>query len=176
MRITLPDSKYQVIEPPQGVNSSVQFDLRLVKCKNGVYFAYMGKTLKAWFLDESAAIGKAWVLKYDVNLQAVYSYFSSRDSHHPINRPWVLHRVDYNKGNNARVRSMKKFQWNFDNGNIVKIKSTDGKFRGKGWIYLLGFHPYKEVAFLQLSNGRAGLPIESLQGSRFGSLGFGILS
>ncbi|WVZ54062.1 hypothetical protein U9M48_004927 [Paspalum notatum var. saurae] len=156
MRITLPDSKYQVIEPPQGINSSVQFDLRLVKCKNGVYLAYMGKTLKAWFLNESAASGKAWVLKYDVNLQAVNSHFSSQDSHHPINMPWLLHHADNNKGNNARVRSVEKFQWDSDNGNIVKIKkSTDGKFRGSGWIHLLGFHPYKEVAFLQLSNNRA---------------------
>ncbi|WVZ54100.1 hypothetical protein U9M48_004959 [Paspalum notatum var. saurae] len=160
VRITLSDSKYQVIEPPQGVNSRVYSCLRLVKSKNGVYFVSMqeGTELKAWFLNEYASSGKAgaaWVLKYDIYLKAVDSHFSSRNCRHPINSPGVLHRADYNKRKNAKRRSMKKFQWNFDNGNIVKIKSTDGECHDTGSIDLLGFHPYKEVAFLRLSNGRA---------------------
>ncbi|TVU40279.1 hypothetical protein EJB05_13735, partial [Eragrostis curvula] len=150
MRINVSNYKYQVVKLPAGVNAIVYFHLHLVKSKYGVYFALLceRRQLRVWFLNEFGAGHTEWVLKYDTNLETVLAQFSLDHDDCPINRPWMILQDDnYNNEDGS-------FEWDFENNNLLEIiEGADVKCYS-GFIYIFGFHPFKEVVFLYLSNGR----------------------
>ena len=63
-----------------------------------------------------------------------------------------------------RAKAKDEIEWSFDHANALEIESTHEKCYTDTWMenatldlypYILGFHPYKEVVFLHLLNGRA---------------------
>lgn len=112
-------------------------------------------------------VAAEWMLKYNINLSAVDTHFLLYREY-LIEKPWILHGdVRYcNKGNNDRHAEEDEFEWFFDKNILDKIEVTDEEYRG-GRIDILGFHPYKEVAFLQLTHGR--VVAYHLDGSKLGS-------
>ncbi|TVU13206.1 hypothetical protein EJB05_40741, partial [Eragrostis curvula] len=172
MLITISDLKYEVIKLPAGVSSSVDLDLHLVKSKNGVYFAsVVGQCqLRVWFLNELCE----WVLKYDINLQAVPAHFS-RDHDRPVDKPWILH---YGKYNNREATAEGVSDWDSDNDNVIQIDDTEGKCDLSQFICIFGFHPYKEVAILYLPNNDrvVACHLDSLKIQDLGQLRWGFRS
>ncbi|KAJ1254744.1 hypothetical protein BS78_K331500 [Paspalum vaginatum] len=159
MRVTISDCKYQVIELLDGANDTVNYHeyKHLLKSKDRVYLAFIHKKvgqLRVWSLDESS--GKAvWVLKYDVNLKALDSHFT--ENRYPKDMPWIILRGDDydNDGDDRRANAKNSFEWDFDNGNMVKINDTkEERWSVKHDMDIVGFHPYREVAFLHLGSGR----------------------
>ncbi|CAL4910742.1 unnamed protein product [Urochloa decumbens] len=157
LRIALPDCKYQVIKLPEGVSSNAYFYLHLARSKDGVCFALAraGLQLQVWFLNE--ADGKAeWLSKYDINLRAVDAHFKAHHDY-PVDRPWILRDGHHRKGNSNR-RPQVVEEWDSDNDDVLEVEADDGrggeKGHSSGLVSILGFHPFKEVAFLQLSLGR----------------------
>ena len=58
-------------------------------------------------------------------------------------------------------------QWDSDDDNVLDIEDRDEKYL-YDYIALFGFHPFKEVVFLFLSNQRVFcLPFEELEDPRF---------
>ncbi|CAN6353459.1 unnamed protein product [Urochloa humidicola] len=157
LRIELSDHKYRVIKLPEGVSSTTYFYLHLAKSKDGVYFALArsGFKLQVWLLNE--VDGKAeWLSKYDINLRAVDAHFkANRD--YPVEKPWILRDGYYKKGNSNRGPEVVE-EWDSDDDNVLEIEAdgrgSEEKGHSSGIVSILGFHPFKEVAFLQLSLGR----------------------
>ena len=148
----LSDCKYQVIKLPEDVCASLRPYLHLVKSKCGVYVAIICKPyphLRVWLLTESS--GRAeWMLKYNINLQAVNAQFPP-NREYPIDRPWIIHgKIIHGKVCSiGHAEEEDEFEWDFDKNNILQIEVKDEKYC-PGLITLWGFHPYKEVAFLEL--------------------------
>jgi hypothetical protein len=162
MRIALSDYRYRVIKLPAGLTSIVYYNLHLGKSKNGVYFAVTprGLQLQVWFLDEDDSSNKAkWLLKYDINLQAVKAHFKGQSRDYPVDRPWVLRWngrcYDDGKGKGKGKGEVEQ-EWDFDgDDNVLDIEEGEGSIDEMrcditGCVSVLGFHPFKEVAFLHL--------------------------
>jgi len=48
-----------------------------------------------------------------------------------------------------------KFEWSSDDDNVLSTEDTvDGHYRGR-YMFFLGFHPYKEIVFLDADLRRA---------------------
>jgi hypothetical protein len=91
------------------------------------------------------------MLKYNINLQDVDAQFPQfpLNREYPIDRPWINHGNVYSNRHVAEAED--EFEWDFDKNNILKIEAKDEKYK-PGFIALLGFHPNKELAFLDLSD------------------------
>ncbi|CAN6344969.1 unnamed protein product [Urochloa humidicola] len=156
LRIELPDHKYRVIKLPEGVSSTAYFYLHLAKSKDGVCLALArgGFELQVWLLNE--ADGKTeWLSKYHINLRAVDALFKA-DRDYPVDNPWILRDGYYKNGCSNREREVVE-EWDSDNDDVLEIEAGRGseeKGHSSGLVSILGFHPFKEVAFLQLSLGR----------------------
>jgi hypothetical protein len=124
----------------------------LGKSKNRIHFALVDDDqlrLQVWFLNESG--GKTeWILKHGANLMQI-SYFPKQD--HGTDRPWIL-QYENNKAPWPAVDN--GLDWNSDEDNALDIDDDMG--RGKScfpaYIDVFGFHPYKEILFLCLSDSR----------------------
>jgi len=153
-RIALSDNKYQVIKLPAGIDASVFDEMYLGKSEKGVYCAVVENEdyrLQVLFLDESSG-RMEWVFKYDINLAPLVVNLS-RNHNRRIDRPWTLQdgnrHIDHGQG----VKVPEDLQWDSDDDNVLDIEDTGEKFR-YDYIFLFGFHPFKEVVFLFLSNQR----------------------
>nr|CAB3502076.1 unnamed protein product [Digitaria exilis] len=148
MRITLSDSKYQVIKLPAGINASVYDEIYLGRSKKGVYCAVADnnnddeKRLQVLFLDE---LGDRieWIVKYEIDLEA--HLYRNRDC--IINRPWRLQDDNQHEDCSQGVTAGYDLLWDSDDDNLIDIQDTGEKYRC-GYISIFGFHPFKEVVFL----------------------------
>jgi hypothetical protein len=104
------------------------------------------------------------MFKYNINLQAVNAQFPP-NREYPIDRPWIIHGKVCS---NRHEEEEDEFEWDFDKNNILKIEVKDEKYC-PGLITLWGFHPYKEVAFLDISDTR--VVAYHLDGSKVQDLG-----
>ncbi|KAJ1293839.1 hypothetical protein BS78_01G099800 [Paspalum vaginatum] len=165
MRISLSNNKYRVIKMPTDIGDS-EYGVCLGRSKEGLCSASFHDwyKLRVWILDESCG-AMEWVLKHHI------------DIHHSVSRlmwhceekegPWKLQdaenedydqeslqyvNYDEDDSNNALIKG--KVEWDSDNDNIVDNESEFVEcFLGD--ITVLGFHPYKDVIFLNLSLQRA---------------------
>ncbi|CAN6304241.1 unnamed protein product [Urochloa humidicola] len=152
MRFSLSSGKYQVIRPPvafkpcDSIDESYARRLYIGKSEKGVYSVLVHRNrIKIWILDDSNGKFK-WVSKRLVGQLPKLqdrSYYKL-ESH----GPWVL------QGINSRYYSDRgfideepgQFEWDSDDDNVLP---DNGDMTGyKSFITFLGFHPYKEVIFL----------------------------
>ncbi|CAO2174678.1 unnamed protein product [Urochloa humidicola] len=85
-----------------------------------------------------------WVLKSDINLQAVVENFPYVYTD-VYSTPWI---VNYQK-DLSQVQIKDESEWDFDNGIVLQETKDKVATRYDGMIFL-GFHPYKEIAFFLL--------------------------
>ncbi|CAN6292310.1 unnamed protein product [Urochloa humidicola] len=165
MRISLLNSKYRVIKMPADIGETDYDYAYLGQSKEGLCCASFHDwyKLRVWILDDWCGKNE-WVLKHHIDIHhsvsCVNMYCEENEG------PWKLQ--DANSGedsgqqnlqdanndedgsSNALVKS--KFEWDSDNDNIVD-NDTGQSF--SGYIRVLGFHPYKDIIFLDLSLDRA---------------------
>ncbi|XP_051189396.1 putative F-box protein At3g16210 [Lolium perenne] len=155
MRISLSNCTYQAFQPPVHVGTRDQ-GLCLGKSENGVYFASFDHRcrLRVWILNE--LLGEIeWVLRHDNNLDDM---LSRRMYDQEFRGPWIMEDVNYNFYHSTSLTDMEEaqekdaFEWNSDNENTL-----DSKLRVRNHCNgseILGFHPYKEIIFLNESEDR----------------------
>uniref|UniRef100_A0ACD5X0Y7 Uncharacterized protein n=1 Tax=Avena sativa TaxID=4498 RepID=A0ACD5X0Y7_AVESA len=167
MRISLSNNKYRVIKMPTDIGEIEYYHVYLGRSKGGLCCAsfHDWHKLRVWILDDSGGTIE-WVLKHHIDIHNSVS--PVRRHVEKNNGPWILEDADsgehygqhnlqdVNKdeghNNNALVKS--KVEWDSDNHNIVDNESEVVQCFS-GYISVLGFHPYKDVIFLNLSLDRA---------------------
>ncbi|TVU18711.1 hypothetical protein EJB05_34823, partial [Eragrostis curvula] len=147
MRVNLSSDKYRVIKLPSRINSGRYDELYLGKSKKGVYGAFLhGRCrLQVLFLNESGDEAK-WVSKHDIDLEAV-AHFS------PDQYPWILHEGNLDEDNNTGGIMDENLRWDSDNDDVLDTEEKGAKCH-YGHVSIFGFHPYKEIVFLYVSNAR----------------------
>lgn len=148
-RLSLSDGKYQVINTPVDVEESKQARPYLGKSERGVYFATIQDEykLRFWNLNESSG-HLDWVLKHNIQLDVSGLCAAMHFYHHENNGPRILE-GDNDGGNNIALLE-EDTEWNSDDDNIMNF--NQGGFEDHySCVSFLGFHPYKEVVFLELS-------------------------
>ncbi|CAM0952821.1 unnamed protein product [Alopecurus aequalis] len=155
MRISLSSCTYQAIEPPVDVGNWNQVYC-LGKSGNGVYFSSIDKQrrLRVWILNELHDKIE-WVLKHDNKLD----HMLSRGMYdRQVQGPWIIEDINYKSDRSTPIdieggAEEDKFEWNTDNENTLDTRLSVGKHY-TGSIKILGFHPCKEVIFLNESVSR----------------------
>uniref|UniRef100_A0A0D9XUE8 F-box associated domain-containing protein n=1 Tax=Leersia perrieri TaxID=77586 RepID=A0A0D9XUE8_9ORYZ len=145
-RFSLSSNKYQVIRTSITIPDNKYEKLYLGKSKMGLSLGFIHKwKLSVWILRESAG-QMEWILYYQHDLRAVANQVvaSIKILGEQINRPWILEEDDVDMGEN------KDHEWDSDNDDFLAIQVVD---KGHDFAYfdILGFHPYKEIIFLELS-------------------------
>ncbi|XBI44408.1 hypothetical protein VPH35_109043 [Triticum aestivum] len=149
-RMSLSDHSYRVIKLPGAGGLIVYSNHRLGRSSQGVYCAILdgSKRLQVWYLSESCGRIE-WVLKHDTRLETVYAQ--------QLARQWILQQVNHRKEYpelKASVDMKYDYDWNSDEDNVLDTEDVveeavdvieDEEHISYGF---LGFHPYKEVVFL----------------------------
>uniref|UniRef100_A0A0D9ZBD1 F-box domain-containing protein n=1 Tax=Oryza glumipatula TaxID=40148 RepID=A0A0D9ZBD1_9ORYZ len=137
---------------------------------SGVYFASLSKDrLLVWLLDEPCGDMK-WVLMHQTDLGPSLATSHKLDGH------WILHDINYEcstwlfpKGRKPLTLVRENFEWNSDDDDVVNDAAEDTvKRRYDEYALILGFHPYKEILFIEsMDRGYA----YHLSSSKFEELG-----
>ncbi|KQK13945.2 hypothetical protein BRADI_1g13514v3, partial [Brachypodium distachyon] len=150
LRISLSNSKYQVIKPPVGLGSgwAVDQEKYLGKSEKGVYYASLGDNsfLSIWILTESSN-QMEWVLKLN-NLDTRSLNCYSQD-----HGPWVSQDINYESyfpNDEKKAQVEENFEWSSDDDDALNNENRVKKYDPAG-IGILGFHPRKEIIFLSKS-------------------------
>lgn len=155
MRISLSNDKYQVIKMPTDIEWKNNKPY-LGRSEKGVCCAlgHGAYNLQVWILDESCGQIK-WVLMHQIDLEPtvlrVLNYGPQTEG------PWILQDVnkalvdsDNDEDDNNKALVEEKFEWDSDNDNVLDTEYEVEGYR-TGYITFLGFHPYKDVVFLNVS-------------------------
>ena len=148
--MSLSDHSYRVIKLPGAGGLIVYSNHRLGRSSQGVYCAILdgSKRLQVWYLSESCGRIE-WVLKHDTRLETVYAQ--------QLARQWILQQVNHRKEypeHKASVDMKYDYDWNSDEDNVLDTEDVveeavdvieDEEHISYGF---LGFHPDKEVVFL----------------------------
>uniref|UniRef100_A0ACD5XLJ2 Uncharacterized protein n=2 Tax=Avena sativa TaxID=4498 RepID=A0ACD5XLJ2_AVESA len=151
MRISLSKNTYQAIKPPVDVGT-LDRELHLGRSENGVYFASFNPQcrLRVWILNELHG-ETYWVLKHDNNLDHMLSHGRYDPQ---FQGPWIIEDINYDASHSPSPIDMKEvedeFGWNSDNENTLDTRHG-ARNHYNGSISILGFHPYREVIFLNAS-------------------------
>jgi hypothetical protein len=150
---------------PKDIEENEYYDVYLGKSKEGLCCASFHDRykLRVWILDDSSGTIE-WVLKHHIDIYHSASPVTSVFDENDGEGPWILedadssehygqqHLQDVDKdeddSNNALLNS--EVEWDSDNDNIVDSESEVVQ-SFLGYISVLGFHPYKDVVFLNLS-------------------------
>ncbi|CAN6287447.1 unnamed protein product [Urochloa humidicola] len=157
MRLSLSSGKYRVIQPPvafkpyDGIGEpyageSYARRLYIGKSEKGVYSVLVDRSrIKVWILDDSDGQFK-WVSKHLVShLPKVQERgYYQLESH----GPWVLQGINsrYYNDQGFIEEVPGQFEWDSDSDNL--LPDNDDRTGYKSFVTFLGFHPYKEVIFL----------------------------
>ncbi|KAF2940593.1 hypothetical protein DAI22_03g284300 [Oryza sativa Japonica Group] len=170
MRLSLLDNKYRIIHRPVDAEAREFSSRYLGKSKQGVYFASLSKDrLLVWLLDEPCGDMK-WVLMHQTDLGPSLATSHKLDGH------WILDDINYEcstwlfpKGRKPLTLARENFEWNSDDDDIVNDAAEDTvKRRYDEYALILGFHPYKEILFIEsMDRGYA----YHLSSSKFEELG-----
>ncbi|KAJ1276677.1 hypothetical protein BS78_05G232900 [Paspalum vaginatum] len=148
-RLSLSTNTYQVIKSPINVAECPKYTRPFIgRSQHGVYFAALGAKaqLRIWMLKESGdGLETEWLLRHD---RAVHPDQEQMQG----DRPWILD--DYYDTAEADHQTEESLQqqnkgWDSDNDNIVSGVEDDDD-RRDNHLTFLGFHPYKEVIFLEV--------------------------
>jgi hypothetical protein len=108
-----------------------------------VYFASIHDQIRIWTLSESSG-QIVWVPKNNIGLEPFANVSSLLGKIR--SSPWVLNDTIVLDiyGNNEKLAE-KYFDWDSDCDDILDTNDQCGD--GCQWFNLIGFHPYKEIAF-----------------------------
>ncbi|CAL4914528.1 unnamed protein product [Urochloa decumbens] len=160
LRISMSNAKYTMVPKPSEAECERHGFLSLGRSEKGLYCAFNHDShgLRIFLLNESGG-RLGWELKHIVNLESFARKLHAReDYNHQHKGPWMLQDIDYYKypyGNSKRREAVEdSFEWNSDDDDVLHTEDMVEGFY-KGYITFLGFHPYKEIAFLELDLTRA---------------------
>ncbi|TVU46934.1 hypothetical protein EJB05_06508, partial [Eragrostis curvula] len=160
--VFMSNAEYKLIPVPTDVEFTTYGSFQLGRSEKGLYcaFSHDGHGLWIFFLDESCSQA-VWVLKHRVDLKTFARKLHAREGEYCDEElpegPWILQNINdykYPCGNDKEPIVEEKYEWNSDDDNVL---DTDHMVEGnyQGYVGLLGFHPYKEVVFLDASLRRA---------------------
>ncbi|GJN01974.1 hypothetical protein PR202_ga19280 [Eleusine coracana subsp. coracana] len=150
--ISLSNDKYRVIEMPSDVEWTDYSDFYLRKSEKGLSFASFRDwyDLWVWVHDESHDQIE-WVLRHQIDMTPILCVL---DYDEQIEGPWILQDVSNNKDDDNPSVKEKNFEWDSDNDDVINVEYEAAQ-RHHGEITVLGFHPYKDVVFLNVVARRA---------------------
>lgn len=145
-------NKYRVVKPPVTLTEKGYVEPYLGKSEKGVCLAscYFSDILHVWMLEESCG-RMEWSLKYSCDLKYVL-----RLNYQQASGPWVLNDANYNFyrycfPNHVKEEPIEeKYEWDSDNDNVLGNEDR-AESNNLGMVSVLGFHPFKEVIYLNLS-------------------------
>jgi hypothetical protein len=160
------NDKYQVIKHPMGIEPNEHPKLHLGRSENGVYCAVVDLKfrLRVWFLEVEESCGRMeWVLKHQNNLKHLLASPEYMQQDHG---PWILEDINYNQ-----YRNCYEDYYYGDHGDDEEQVRCSKKH---SYVTLLGFHPFKEIVFLNgtMERGRVSYDLNS---SKVEDLGYMLL-
>ena len=159
LRISMSSAKYRWVPGPSRVEFRHYGYLSLGRSEKGVYcaFEHDWQGLRIFHLNESSAqVG--WELKHSVDFTSFARKLHERDCSEQHEGPWILQDINYYKypyGNDKHKEAVEdNFEWNSDDDNVLDTEDmVEGSYTGH--TSFLGFHPYKEIVFLDEDLRRA---------------------
>ncbi|XBI88476.1 hypothetical protein VPH35_026441 [Triticum aestivum] len=170
--ISLTNDRYQVIKPLIDCDLEEYQNIHLGRSEKGVYLAtiFEPSRLMVWLLEELC--GKTnWVLVHNNCLAPIVDC-------RLVLGPWVLQDINFNEylkewqehnehdlnleyliekklalNSGKKELAEEKFEWDSENDNILH-KQDVADAHGNEYFSILGFHPYKEIVFLDVSMKR----------------------
>ncbi|KAF7041992.1 hypothetical protein CFC21_051697 [Triticum aestivum] len=146
-RLSLKDGKYQLVKTPIDIEESKRAQPYLGKSEKGVYFATIHDEylFRVWILNESCC-QISWALKHHIDLNPWATIYLNQPK--GIDKTWFL----YGDNNEDGTNGDENFEWNSDDDNVLNIEDDYEPFYSH--VSILGFHPYKEIVFLEVSSFR----------------------
>ena len=99
-----------------------------------------------------------WELKHIVDFTSFARKLHERDSSEQHKGPWILQDINCYKppyDNDEHKEIVEdNFEWNSDNDNVLNTEDMVEGFY-EGYTAFIGFHPYKEIVFLNAALRRA---------------------
>ncbi|XP_037481983.1 uncharacterized protein LOC119360453 [Triticum dicoccoides] len=141
MRIYLSNNRYEVIKPPMDTELSDCQNLRLGRSEKGLYFA------STWLDEQYPSTSNLYHL-LDINFNVYVKEYKEHNEHRSYMENMIEKKSELNSSKKEPVEE--KFEWDSENDNIL-YKDERCVGRGDGHIGILGFHPYKEIIFLDVS-------------------------
>nr|CAB3498890.1 unnamed protein product [Digitaria exilis] len=162
MRINTSTGRYQLIAPPASRICGCD-GFHLGKSEKGVYYAKITYQceLLVWFLDDSDGQAQ-WVLRCD----RIVCPMEARRNHAEINGPWFLQFYGNKDDYPEELLTITGDDDVYDNSYLVDEYmagldevALEGETRPfympySGTLTFLGFHPYKEIVFLNFMDTR----------------------
>ncbi|RLN38937.1 hypothetical protein C2845_PM01G15880 [Panicum miliaceum] len=162
LRISMPNAKYRWVPRPPGVEVG-QYGYLGTSLK-GVHYAFQHwKVLRLFHLNESSG-QLGWELKHTVDFTSFARKLHERDYSEQHKGPWILQDINHYKypyGNDKHKEAVEDdFEWNSDDDDVLNTENmVEGSYEGlwsyEGYTSFLGFHPYKEIVFLNAALSRA---------------------
>ncbi|KAM0915192.1 hypothetical protein ACQ4PT_011009 [Festuca glaucescens] len=153
VRLLLQDGKYQLVKTPIDIEESKHAEPYLGKSEKGVYFATIQQheyQLRVWILNESGG-QMSWELKHHIDLSPCATIYL--DQPKGIEKTWFLYGDDNDEGGTNKMLVDENLEWNSEDDNVLNIEDDYEDFYSH--VSILGFHPYKEIVFLEISLGEA---------------------
>ena len=165
--------EYRVIKPPPGISIHSE-NLVLGKSEKGPYLAaqslyYADPCLRVWILDESNHERGEWVLTHcnkHLGTMLPRCYLDNT-----VFGPWILEDINYNhylmayadsEGATAAAPVVKQqsdcgYSFDEDDFSLDSCRTTEDTTSSCyiSDLWVLGFHPYKEIVFLGSGKERA---------------------
>ncbi|KAF7040102.1 hypothetical protein CFC21_050026 [Triticum aestivum] len=148
-RLSSSTGKYQVIKTPIDANEHKVGQHYLGSSMEAVYFANLWDRIRIWHLSESNGEVE-WVLKNSIGLVEPSANIYSLNPYE-ICGPWIFdddHVLD-KYGNNKRLENVIS-DWDWDDDNILDECGRHPGYCPLLGCPLLGFHPYKDIAFFHV--------------------------
>ncbi|GJN23900.1 hypothetical protein PR202_gb11592 [Eleusine coracana subsp. coracana] len=154
--ISISNSNYRVIKPPKGIEMLCECaELHLGRSKKGIYFALLDDQdiLRVWVLYESACGQMEWMLNH-VSGQGLV--LDSLKCQQHVNGPWILDNANSGDDRDDNEQLVEQdFEWNSDDDESIITHVEDVVTKQfHEYLQILGFHPYKEIIFLNRSLSR----------------------
>ncbi|CAL4939562.1 unnamed protein product [Urochloa decumbens] len=161
LRISMSNAKYRMVPKPSDAECEHHGCLCLGRSEKGVYCAFNHDWhgLRIFLLNESAGGQLQWELKHIVDFRSFARKLLAREDYSQQHKgPWMLQDINYYKypyGNSKHKEPVKdKFEWNSDDDDVLNTEDiVEGSY--VGYAHFIGFHPYKEIAFLDMGLTRA---------------------
>ncbi|XBI99503.1 hypothetical protein VPH35_019572 [Triticum aestivum] len=148
MRLSLEDQKYLAIKTPRLDITWCKRHLKtyeyLGKSKHGVYFtAFHGYQLKVWVLSNTLESCRTpeWELKHQADLEPnLKLHYNRHFRREKYEKCWILDSCDEESESDEEFENSGDYAWD----SRINMDYKDYYFA----VDLLGYHPYREIAFL----------------------------
>ncbi|CAN6289366.1 unnamed protein product [Urochloa humidicola] len=159
MRMSISNAEYRLVPMPADIElKDHNGRLHLGVSQKGVYCAFSCEWHKHWIFLLTESCGQmVWEMKHHVDLRTFARKLDGRNGLQHKG-PWILQDINYYNypdGNDKHKEVVDdNYEWSSDDDSVL---NTEDMVEGycDGYTHFLGFHPYKEIVFLNASLTRA---------------------